>query len=195
MQLEPIISALRVRCPVFSGRIAGAAEFKHLPESAALPVPCAFVIPLDENPGESRSQNSVRQDLVESFAVIVAVSNVVDEKGQGAISVLHPTRAALWAALLGWQPTTDYTGIVYEGGSLLDIDRARLWYQFEFSAAMEIGPEDGWQQTDLENLPHFDGVNIKVDVIDPIADPNVQSPGPDGRIEFEFSAPAAGNLP
>lgn len=195
MELEPIIAALRARCPVFVNRVAGAAQFKLLAENAALPVPCAYVIPLDDSPSESQSQNGVRQGLDDAFAVIVAVSNLVDEKGQGGASSVHAMRSILWGALLGWQPGADYDGIVYEGGHILGLDRARLWYQFEFSAAMEIGPEDGWRQTELDNLPHFDGVNIKVDVIDPIADPNVQSPGPDGHIEFEFSAPAAGNLP
>lgn len=195
MELEPIIAALRVRCPVFANRVAGAAQFKLLPENAAFPVPCAFVIPLDDSPSESRSQNSLRQGLDDAFGVVVAVSNLVDEKGQGSASSIHAMRGILWGALLGWQPDADYSGIVYEGGHALGMDRARFWYQFEFSAAMEIGPEDGWQQTELDNLPHFDGLNIKVDVIDPIADPNLQNPGPDGRIEFEFSAPATGNLP
>ena len=84
---------------------------------------------------------------------------------------------------------------MYEGGNLLSLDRARLWYQFEFSASMEIDGSDGWQDTELAGLPHFDGVNFKSDCIDP-ADPNKAYPGPDGRIEVEFSAPAkSGNLP
>lgn len=195
MLLEPIIAALRTRCPVFTNRIAGAAQFKTLPESAAMQLPCAFVIPLDDSPGESRSQNSVRQELSEAFAVIVALDNTVDEKGQGGAASVHAMRAVLWSALLGWQPGADSSGIVYEGGHLLGLDRARLWWQFEFSAPMEIGPTDGWQATELANLGHLDSLNLRVDVIDPIADPNLHSPGPDGRIEFNFSAPRTGTLP
>ena len=44
MQLELVIAQLRALCPSFSGRVAGAAEFKPVQEAAALPVPCAFVI-------------------------------------------------------------------------------------------------------------------------------------------------------
>ncbi|MDE2441876.1 MAG: hypothetical protein KGP14_12710, partial [Betaproteobacteria bacterium] len=76
MQLEPIISALRTRCATFGNRVAGAAQFKLLPENAALAVPCAFVIPLDDAPKDSMALNSVRQQLNDSFSVIVAVSNL-----------------------------------------------------------------------------------------------------------------------
>ena len=193
MQLEIIIEALRQRCAVFGNRVAGAAQFKILPEAAALAVPCAYVIPLDDNPSESASQNSVRQPLTDSFAVIVVVSNTADEKGQGSAASLHQMRKTLWAALLGWRPEEDYEGIAYEGGQLLQLDRARAWYQYDFGAAMEIGPEDGWQDTALAGLPHFDGLNVTVDAIDP-ADPNIANPGPDGRTEASFSAPQTGAL-
>lgn len=193
MQLELIIAALRTRCPSFAGRIAGAAQFKLLPENAALAVPCAFVIPLDDNPSEGKSMNSVRQSLTDSFSVIVAVSNLSDEKGQGSAHSMDALRAELWAALLGWQPADRYDGITYEGGSLLSLDRARMWYQFEFGAVMELEPSDGWQERDLATLPHFDGGTIRVDAIDP-ADPNISNPGPDGRIELGAVFPKTGNL-
>ena len=195
MQLEIIIEALRQRCPSFANRVAGAAQFKLLPEATAMTVPCAFVIPMDDNPQESRSKNSVRIGLTENFAVVVALSNLADERGQGGTHTLHTLRAELWAALLGWRPSDIYDGINYDGGSLVSIDRARIWYQFDFSAEMEIDGSDGWQDTELAGLPHFDGVNFKSDFIDP-ADPNKANPGPDGRIEVEFSAPAkSGKLP
>lgn len=196
MQLEPIISALRTRAAAtFGTYIAGAAEFKQLQESAALPVPCAFVIPLDDNPDASMAMNSVRQMLQDSFAVVVAVSNVADEKGQTGVHSIDAIRSVLWASLLGWQPATRYDGITYQGGQLLAMDRARLWYQFDFAAAMEIEPADGYQETGLATLPHFDGGTLKVDALDP-HDPNVvQTSAPDGRFESGFVFPKTGNLP
>lgn len=62
----------------------------------------------------------------------------------------------------------------------------------DVGAAMEIGPSDGWQDRALVGLPHFDGVNFKIDVIEPIADP---APGPDKRIEFVVPVPITGALP
>lgn len=193
MQLEPIISALRARCPSLASRVAGAAQFKVLPEAAALPVPCAYVIPLDDNPQESMAMNSIRQVLKDSFAVVVAVSNVPEEKGQSSASAIHNLRAELWAALLGWRPGDRYDGITYEGGQALGLDRARLWYQFEFGALMEIEPGDGWEQTALGQLPHFDGATVKLDAIDP-ADANRAAPVLDGRYEAGALVPKTGSL-
>jgi len=202
MQLELIVAALRQRCPTLGTRVAGAAQFKLLQENVALAVPCAFVVPLDDNPQESRAQNSVRQALTDSFAIVVALSNLADEKGQTGAHSVDAMRTELWAALLGWRPvaadvdpaTSRYDGIHYEGGSLLALDRARLWYQFEFGAPMEITPEDGWQGTELAALPHFDGATLSIDPVDP-ADPNLAASGPDGHIDGVLRVPRTGNLP
>ena len=153
---------MRTYCPSFAGRVAGAARFKMMEEAANMPLPAAYVIPLDDNPGERMSLNDVRQPIIESFAVIVALSNVPDERGQAAVNSAHDAiRAEIWRALLRFQPDpVTYRGIEYQGGNLLDLDRSRLWYQFDFGAYMEIGPDDGWQQVELNDLPHFDGATI-----------------------------------
>lgn len=182
MQLDLVITQLRAFAPSLAQRVGGAAQFDMLPEKQALTVPCAYVIPLEDNPEPSKSMTSVRQEMTESFAVIVALSNTPDERGQNASISLHTVRAELWKALLGWRPVANYGHTVYEGGSLLQLDRARMWYRFEFGVPMEIGPEDGWEQGMLAALPKLKEVRVNVDVIDPIAQP---SPGPDGRIEFQ----------
>ena len=184
MDLTPIVAALRQRCPSFAQRVAGAAEYEAASASTALAVPHAFVIPLDDSPTDSQSENVNRQSLVDAFAVVVvaSVAGMTDERGQAAMAVVHNLRRELWAALLGWEPAAGYEGITYQGGSLQSIDRSRIWYQFEFGAETEIGPEDGWQG-DVSALPDLQEMSIEVDVIDPIADPSVSFPGPDGRIE------------
>jgi hypothetical protein len=197
MNLNLVIAQLRTYCPSFGGRVAGSAHFKRLKEESTLTVPAAYVIPLDDNPGERMSLNDVRQPITESFAIIVALSNAPDERGQAAINSAHDSiRAEIWKAIIGWQPDpVTYRGVEYQGGNLLDLDRSRLWYQFDFGAYMEIGPEDGWQGIELAALPHFDGATINVDDIDPAADPNLHYPGPDGRIEHIVKSPPTGNLP
>jgi hypothetical protein len=191
---ETIIEALRQRVPYFSNRVAGAAQFKLLPETAAMQVPCAFVIPLDDNPGEPQSQNALRQDVTDGFAVVVALSNVADEKGQGSVRSVRQVRRLLWSALLGWEPGEEYEAIQYEGGQILQLDRARIWYQFEFSALTQLDDDDGWQGPANAALPHFDGATVQVDVLDPIRDSHVAGDGPDGRIEAGFTLPKSGNL-
>ena len=118
---------------------------------------------------------------------MVVVNNTQDARGQASVDVIEEAREALWKALLGWSPDEKkYDGIVYQGGNLLDMHRAHLYYQFEFSAEFEIGSEDTRQWTDLEELPSFDGVDANnpakgfgIDLIDP-------GSGPDGVIEFQF---------
>jgi len=188
MNINLVIAQLRTYCPSFQGRVAGSARFKKLDETTTLPTPAAYVIPLDDNPGERMSHNDIRQPLTEAFAVIVVLSNTPDERGQAAVESAHDSiRAELWAALLGWQPdglkeNSRYRGIEYQGGNLLDLDRSRLWYQFDFGAYMEIAPEDGWQGIELSNLPHFDGAKITVNN-DPAGVPN-----------FVTQVPKTGNL-
>lgn len=189
MNISLIIDAMRVRCASFGGRVAGAAEYTNLPKNAALITPCAFVLPLDDAPEAQRSENAYRQLVRESFAVVVALDNTADPRGQAAATSLHALRAELWRGLLGWKPEPDYNGIEYEGGQLLDMDRAQMWFQYEFAAEFEIGEGDvgspeTWQQAALEALPAFDHVRFTLDTIDP-HDPNLAAAGPDGRAEAE----------
>lgn len=185
LKLELIIDQLRSFCPSFGLRVAGAAEFAKVQENTALASPCAFVIPMDDSPEPSGSQNAVRQDLDEAFAVIVALDNRSDERGQASGTSVHSVRAELWKALLGWRPEKRYDGIVYEGGNLMTVDRARLWWRFEFSAFTQIGPEDGFEEGALQALPAFHGANLRFVVADPGA----------GQIEHDVPVPRTGELP
>ncbi|MEY3760069.1 MAG: hypothetical protein RIR39_1560 [Pseudomonadota bacterium] len=180
-----VINQLRTYCPSFAGRVAGAAQFKKLSETANFSLPSAYVIPLDDSPGERMSLNDVRQPMIESFAVIVALSNVPDERGQDSIySIYYKARKEIWAALLGFQPDPAiYRGIEYQGSNLLELDRARIWYQFDFGMYREITQEEGWQGIELDGLPHFDGLKITV------------NNDPDGASNLVETIPIAGNLP
>lgn len=184
MQLSLIITQLRAYCPSFSSRVGGAAEWNVIPDATALTFPCAYVVPLDDNPAGQRSQNGYRQEVRDGFAVIVRIANTADERGQAAVDSVRTLRAEIWKALLGWQPSTAYAAIEYEGGNLLQINRAVLDYQLEFSASMELDESDTWLSVRDAALPDLEGVTINVDPIDPFADPNLEQPGPDGRIEF-----------
>lgn len=197
MNLDPVILQLRERVPLFAQRVAGAAEFKVLPETAKLPVPAAYVMPLAEEPREPSSQNGYRQQVRDQIAVVVVLSNLAEERGQTAANSLHAVRTALFKALLGWQPAEDYDAMEFDGGQLLHLDRARLYYQFEFAAGWEIGTADTWIQARDEELPLLAGVDVKVDMRQPfdpnrapVGDDGTQA-GPDGTVD----AGATFNLP
>lgn len=185
LKLDLIIDQLRSFCPSFGHRFAGAADFVKVQESTALPTPCGFVIPMDDSPETSGSQNAVRQRIDEAFAVIVALDNTSDERGQASAISVHSIRAELWKALLGWRPEKRYDGIVYEGGNLMTVDRARLWWRFEFSAFTQIGPGDGFEEGALQALPAFHGANLRFVVAEP----------GDDQIEHSVPVPRTGELP
>jgi len=180
MKLSNVIAALRTRCPSFEGRIAGAAEFKALSENGKMRLPAAYVIPTEDAAAEQKSLTDYWQNVTEGFAVVVVLDNTRDQRGQAAsYDAVHDIRAELWKALLGWQPEENGGPVYYAGGQLLDMDRARLYYQFEFSMLLEITEDDTRQQQDLNTLDEFRTMGIDIDFIDP-------GDGPDGNIEHHL---------
>lgn len=143
MKLTPVIAALRARCPYFENRVAGAAQFKNLPEVGKLKLPAAYVVPGDDSPGENKSQTDYWQELKEGFSVVVILSNGRDERGQFAsYDVVDDVRQMLFKALLGWNPEACGNPITYDGGTLLDLNRHELIYQFDFSVISELTEDD-----------------------------------------------------
>lgn len=147
MKLTPVIAALRARCPYFENRVAGAAQFKNLPEVGKLKLPAAYVVPGDDSPGENKSQTDYWQELKEGFSVVVILSNGRDERGQFAsYDVVDDVRQMLFKALLGWNPEACGNPITYDGGTLLDLNRHELIYQFDFSVISELTEDDTRQR-------------------------------------------------
>lgn len=191
MKISPIIAHLRENCPSLDSRVSGGIDLDAVSESVLLKNPSAYVIAADDKAGDNQAQNAVIQDIEDRFEVVLAM-DTKDERGQQATDLLHDFRKELWRALVGWRPTAEYDPIVYDGGGLVLINRARVVYRFSFSAAFQLGrnnpgdPPETWHEHELDGLPAFTGATINMDCIDP-ADPNLQHPGPDGRIEVKFS--------
>ena len=163
MDIDLIIAALKGRCLSFGERVAGAAEYKRLAESSNLVMPAAYVIPLDDSAGEQQSENSYRQQITDAVAVVVVLSNTADERGQTPLATVRSIRKELWKALLGWKPDVEHGPIQYEGGQLLDLDRARMYYQFEFSAGIELDQSDTYQAIANAALPALISVVTTID--------------------------------
>lgn len=177
MKLSLVIAALRARCPTFGGNVAGAAEFRAIPETGKMRLPAAYVVPTEDVTAEQKSATDYWQNVTEGFAVVVVLDNTRDERGQAAgYDAVHDIRAEIWKALLGWEPDEDAGPVSYSGGQLLDMDRGRLYYQFEFMLTREITEDDTRQQEDLRTLDEFRTAGIDIDYIDP-------GDGPDGHPE------------
>lgn len=181
MRLDPIIAALRRRCPSFGNRFAGAAEWAGLTEDEAPALPAAYVVPLAEEASGNESRVAYQQTVTNTFAVIVLVSNACDERGQKAFDSLDVYRREIFRGILSWQqkPTDEFSEIVYSGGQVIYMDDARLAFQLEFSFETYLDKSDTWQEGELDELGPFEGSDIKVDCVEPSTKKNQ----PDGQIE------------
>ena len=186
MDLKLVIEALRERLPDFGDRVYGSAEFAPIDEVGKTAIPAAWVVPMHDQTHPQKSQTDYWQNCDDGFSVIVALDNRSDELGLSAVnSAIHILRRKLFGALLGWQPAPEYTrGIEYVGGVLMDMNRALLFYKFDFMATFEITDEMTWQFIDLATLPLLKTVHIDVDLIDP-------GNGPGGVTDFTLDI----NLP
>lgn len=188
MRLKPIVDEIKASCPVFGGRVSGAAIFAPLPLESQPVLPAAIVVgEPDEALGRSTVSSEFRQDYRESVTVIGIFANP-DAVGFAAWDQAQTARAELWRCLLGWQYGTELELLEYDGGmDVIAIDRARLYVGFGFAAAGVLGDSDSRSGLDIAASPDLSTVHVDVDVIDPVFDPNLAPvQGPDGRIEFQM---------
>lgn len=190
MKISPVVLHLRQYCPVFAGRVAGGIDFDSVKASQQMDRPGAFVIATGDDPTDNDLANAIRQDITDEFDVVV-ILDTKDKRGQLAVDVLHDIRAELWRALVGWKPAAEFDPITYNGGDLVQIDKALVIYRFSFVTAFQLGrndpsqPAETWHELELDGLAPLEGMDIDVDCIDP-ADRNLKNPGPDGRIEIHL---------
>ena len=159
MKLSPIVLKIRTANTRFSNRVAGAAEME-LALAHTLKQDTAFVIQLSESTPLNAYDGTINQKITETFAVVVGLANDTSDKertGLVSYDLVHDVRAEIWHAILGWNNPTEANGeslISYAGGRLLEVNRAYLWYQFEFNFAIRIDDDDG-VDTGVDSLPQF----------------------------------------
>jgi hypothetical protein len=136
MRPSLVIPRIRAQCSIFANRVAGAATYRQVSLQDDFPAPHAFVLPLGELADGEVMISTVDQELATRFAVVVAVSNTSDERGQAAAEAIYDIRASLLTALVGWTPdATRYAPVLYRGmPDDPDVNRARAWAQFDFEA-------------------------------------------------------------
>jgi len=148
MRIGPIVLKLRLAATRFGDMIGGAADFDSIQRETF--GECAFVVPLAETAGRNEQDTTVLQVLTEVFAVVVVLKNdtaQTDRLGLKAYDALDEARSQIFKGILGWEMDGYKTPVIYEGGRLLDLNSAYLWYQFEFSAERWITQEDGVEES------------------------------------------------
>lgn len=135
MRPSLVIPRIRAQCPIFGSRVAGSATYRQVSLQDDFPVPHAFVMPLGETADGDVMVSALDQELTTRFAVVVAVANTSDERGQAAAEAIFDARAQLLAALVGWTPNATFAPVLYRGmPDDPDVNRARAWAQFDFEA-------------------------------------------------------------
>jgi hypothetical protein len=189
MKITALIMQLREQCPTLANRIAAGIDLATLQANTPLQTPCAYVVPIADVASKSLAQNMMLQPIRDRFEVTLVLDTT---DAAAALDQLHNLRAELWRALVGFKPGGDYEAIEYDGGELVSINSSRVLYRLRFFAEFQLGrnlpgqPAESWHERELDGLSSFTGVTVRVDAIDP-ADPNLQRPGPDGRLELTFS--------
>ncbi|WP_421547940.1 phage tail terminator protein [Pseudomonas sp. QD4] len=189
MRVTSILSQLKEYCRglesrIFFGDVADALKVDFMSQS-----PIVFLLVRADQASLESGKNTNYQVIRDLFEVLLAIDA---SHPQQALDQLHDLRAEVWRALVGFKPGLDYNPIEYDGGELVSLSATRLLYRLHFFAEFQLGrnlpsqPAETWHERELDGLPSFTGVTVRVDAIDP-ADPNLQRPGPDGRLELTFS--------
>lgn len=165
MNIALVIAQIKAVSTLFKGNVAGAAEYeKSVADQTWLPLPAAYVIPLDMDAGENKSLNGVYQICTERIGIIVAIDNSADRRGQGAVAGVDQVQKAIFSAILNWRPDStidnpgswqatnpqadhETRGFRSDGAFLRGWDRARLFYEWDFALDVTITDADGWQPT------------------------------------------------
>lgn len=115
--------------------VGGAADFAAAAEGVRQ-TPSAFVLPSSERAsGSSTGTMVVSQRNSVRFAIVIAVQNLRDPRGEKAQADLLALRNSIMTALHGWEPDADFDPIEYGGGKLLQLNDQVLWWQDEFVTA------------------------------------------------------------
>ena len=200
MDVTSTIAAVRARCPSFSRRVFGAAEFSQLTREGVNPeaLPACYIVCTDEVPENLQAtENSYYQVIEARVAVVILASNVRDSRGQHGHAELEKLKEEVFGAILGWSPIKIDKNAIYEyaGYKLMLNDRAVCQGQFDFRLTYAIGSGDTRipallnpdvklekGDPDLDEIPvgEFDTVEADVDII--------QQPDnkPDGIKETHF---------
>lgn len=154
MNIPEIIQQIKDHAPIFGGRVAGVAGYELARDQVWLDQPAAYVIAVEDEGGENQSQTGYQQILVEKVGIIVDLDNKMDRRGQDAsTNAVGEIRSAIWGAILNWRPDSTVDpeqigggrGFSYSGGGMIEADRARLRWQFDFTIAVTITETVGFQ--------------------------------------------------
>lgn len=126
--IADFVAYLQASVPALK-QVGAAAQFQSAVESNPKATPAAFVISLGDDPGASAMADQIIQRVATTLGVVLVVRNLSDSKGVAAGEDMEALRAAVKAALLGWQPAPEYDPLQRGRGTLLAFKDGHMWWQ------------------------------------------------------------------
>ena len=196
MKPSDIVAHLRAHCPALGRNVDAGINWDVIEKAAKWQSLHAFVVPTDDKASDPLYDNMLVQEITEGVDIVVVWPQQA-ETGREVADEVTAMRRSLCLALAGYTPPGSAGWLIYEGRSFLHTDRAKVAYAFSFSSLEVMGhaalPADPaevetWQAQELLGLKQLEGVDVRVDVIDPMVDKNLRPDGvgPDGRIEQQL---------
>lgn len=154
MSISRFIMRAREACPLFGGRVAGAASYAAIESGRGLmKTPCLYFIPNSCEFGENESETGVYQSVTEVVSAIAVLDNTVDDRGQAnATTSYDDLLPALQRCFLGWYvegPAHDRKPCAFVNAEHIGMDRALYHHEFAIAHLYYISSDtDGVQDDD-----------------------------------------------
>lgn len=110
--------------------ISGVADFQKVADGSGAPTvtPAVYVMVTGEKARPSEIADVLIQHVDAQLGIAMVVRNVSDVTGAAAGLDMEALRAAVKAALFGWQPAEKYEQLERDQGKLLQFREGHLWW-------------------------------------------------------------------
>lgn len=140
------VIADRLRGLVGPGQLGRVELSARLAEMADLAMPAVCVMPGDDRAADDGAHAPQRVDV--ELLVVVAVRNLADGRGEGALAALQPARLLIYSNLVGWVPEPGDFGVGvraagavrWAGGRVLAVDNAVIIWADSYVVPISITP-------------------------------------------------------
>lgn len=121
--------------------VAGAAEFAALQGPPARHLqPAAYVMPTTDRAERSELVGAHRQRVFHGLAVVLALGNLQDPRGQGASVAMEILELAVQLRLGGWKPDGAMQAMQFAGARTVGLRDQVVWRQLDFTVPIKLQP-------------------------------------------------------
>lgn len=171
IQITQIIDYLRAN--LTTCQVDGAASLAYAEDNSRLMtnpdggiIPAVYVM-LGTCTATVLSPSTFLEDYDERLVIIACTDNTLDRTGKSAQQFMYALRKAIFSILLNYVYDPQSFSLQFIGDSMLKMDRALYWHQFEFSLKGRLDYTDG---APLQYITDLNELVISWNSPDPLAD-------------------------